>query len=429
MGKMPILNFFPGGASFAFGNSDASELGIGEKSVGEITVLDGLVFSLDEVGVDDLVVVIGNVGECRTALDIAERPNSRDVGFHSRIGFNIAAIVRGDSGFGQIQIGGVGLAAGSNQKMRAGDRLAALWRVECKRYFAATILDLLGLRGQLKFNAFGFEDFLQLSHDVFVFAGQNTFAAVDDGYLAAEAAKHLSEFEADVAAAQDQQMLGNFLQIHDRDVGEERHGIEAGDGRNLWVGAGVDEDFFAFESFVPDLHLMRADESSAAVNQANVRAAVDSFLNGIAKTLHDTIFSGDDLREVDGYFTYMNAPARGLAGVVSDLSGGDQGFRGRAAGVDARAAELGALDESDFPAQVGEGVGQRLVGLTGADGDRVEFHGRLPTDAPAYERLVYPDFCQRKGAWRRKPGVKIESRFGAQQIRIYAWPGDGKAKG
>ena len=101
---------------------------------------------------------------------------------------------------------------------------------------------------------------------------------------------------------------------------------------------------------------------------------------------------------------------------------------GRATGQGVVEAYLHRLG-NDFPPQVGEGVGQRLVGLTGADGDRVEFHGRLPTDAPAYERLVYPDFCQRKGAWRRKPGVKIESRFGAQQIRIYAWPGDGKAKG
>jgi hypothetical protein len=153
------------------------------------------------------------------------------------------------------------------------------------------------------------------------------------------------------------------------------------------------------------------------VNQANVRPAIDSFLNGVAKTLHD-FFSGDDLREVDGNFIYMNAPTRALACVVSDLRRSDQGFGGGAASVDARAPELGALDEGDFPAEVGEGIRKRLVGLARANGDGVEFHIRLPANASADERVVYPDFCRRKGEWKRKPQVRIESRFGAQQIRI-----------
>ena len=70
---------------------------------------------------------------------------------------------------------------------------------------------MLGLRGQLKFYTVGFEDFLQLRHEVFIFAGQQAFAAMDNGDLTAEAAKHLAEFEANVAAAENEQMLGNFL--------------------------------------------------------------------------------------------------------------------------------------------------------------------------------------------------------------------------
>jgi predicted GNAT family N-acyltransferase len=52
---------------------------------------------------------------------------------------------------------------------------------------------------------------LQLRHEVFIFAGQQAFAAMDNGDLTAEAAKHLAEFEANVAAAENEQMLGNFL--------------------------------------------------------------------------------------------------------------------------------------------------------------------------------------------------------------------------
>jgi hypothetical protein len=173
--------------------------------------------------------------------------------------------------------------------------------------------------GELKFDAVGLEDFLKFAHDILVFGGQDAFAAMDDGHLTAKPAKHLAKFETDVTAAQDEQVFRNFLQIHNGDVGEVRHGIEAGNGWNVRIRSGIDEDLFALEDFVSDLHLMRGKETSAAVNEPNVWPALDSFLNGIAKTLDNTILSGDDGREVDGYFIGMNAPTRGFAGIMSDL--------------------------------------------------------------------------------------------------------------
>ena len=116
-GEEPHLEFFSGGARLSFGDSNSPQLRVGEECVGEITVLDGLIFPFDQVGVDDLVVVVGDVGERWATLDVAQGPNSRDVGFHARIGLDVAAIVSGDSGFSELQIGRGWLAAGGDQKM------------------------------------------------------------------------------------------------------------------------------------------------------------------------------------------------------------------------------------------------------------------------------------------------------------------------
>ena len=49
---------------------------------------------------------------------------------------------------------------------------------------------------------------------------------LDDGDLAPEAAKHLAEFETDIAAADDHQMLRQKIDIHHRAVGEIGHLIQ-----------------------------------------------------------------------------------------------------------------------------------------------------------------------------------------------------------
>ena len=68
----------------------------------------------------------------------------------------------------------------------------------------------------------------------------------------------------------------------------------------------------------------------------------------------------------------MNAVSRGFAGRVRDLGAGDHGLGGRAAGVDAGAAEDIALDEGDLLSGSGEPDGEEGACLTGADDDGVE---------------------------------------------------------
>src|ERR1700681_1326433 len=77
----------------------------------------------------------------------------------------------------------------------------------------------------------------------------------------------------------------------------------------------------------------------------------------------------------------VHAPTRSVPSVMRDLRGGDHCFCGCAAGVNAGAAEVRFLNESDGPAAFGEGIGKRIARLTGADDDGVVlFHARMMAD-------------------------------------------------
>jgi hypothetical protein len=61
--------------------------------------------------------------------------------------------------------------------------------------------------------------------------GTNLIVGLDDGDLAAKPPKHLPEFKADVAAADDEQVLRQFGQLQDTAVGQEGDFIYAW----IWV--------------------------------------------------------------------------------------------------------------------------------------------------------------------------------------------------
>jgi hypothetical protein len=65
---------------------------------------------------------------------------------------------------------------------------------------------------------------------------------LDDRDVAAEATKHLSELERDAAAADDEQVFGERVQLHSRGRIEDGHGVDALDRERLRPGADVDED-------------------------------------------------------------------------------------------------------------------------------------------------------------------------------------------
>src|SRR5207244_7454070 len=69
------------------------------------------------------------------------------------------------------------------------------------------------LRSGDNLQAFLLEDLGEGLGDFWLVAGENAFAAYDEGYLRPKAGKHLAQFEGDIAAAQDEQRTRLLAQL------------------------------------------------------------------------------------------------------------------------------------------------------------------------------------------------------------------------
>src|SRR5260370_11870135 len=169
-------------------------------------------------------------------------------------------------------------------------------------------------------------------------------------------------------------MVGKSRELHDGLVREIRDGVQAGNRRNVGAAAGVDENLFAFEQCVSNLKLMRGNKTGVASMETKVSALVDLFLRAAAKTENDFVFLSNNPGEIDADIRCVDAPARGVSRIVSDLRAVDHGLGGRATNVDAGATQVIVLDERYRPSQIREAIGERIAGLAGADDDGIVFH-------------------------------------------------------
>ena len=114
-------------AGLLVGHSDAPERRIDEQAVGDDAVGDAPRFIVQEIGRDNLVIIVGRVGEGAAAVAITERPDSGHVGAQELIGHDIAAGIAAHAGGAKAEIVRVRLAPDREQEMRAGN----VGRVPC----------------------------------------------------------------------------------------------------------------------------------------------------------------------------------------------------------------------------------------------------------------------------------------------------------
>src|SRR3984957_16784614 len=109
----------------------------------------------------------------------------------------------------------------------------------------------------MELDAFSFERFLKGDGDVSVFLAKDLTAAMNDRNAASEAAEHLPEFKPDIAATKDDQVFGNFLQLHQRLVRDVAGRVDSLDARRSGPRSRVDKNLVALENLVSHLHLIR----------------------------------------------------------------------------------------------------------------------------------------------------------------------------
>src|SRR6516164_10270148 len=118
----------------------------------------------------------------------------------------------------------------------------ALFGFYRQRDLASLLLCLSRLGVEEETYSLRFKDFLEFLGDVVIFAIEKSITTVNDGYPAAEAAKHLTKLQADVATAKHQQVLRQFGQLHDTGVGQRADAVEPFDGRRAGMSPSVNEN-------------------------------------------------------------------------------------------------------------------------------------------------------------------------------------------
>ena len=365
-----------------FGEADAGKGRVGVERVTRNAVGDAARIVVEQVGGDDLEVVVGGVGEGAAAVAVSDRPDAGDVGAELVVYGDVAALVVGYAGLLEAEVVGVGYAANGKEDVGANAVGSIVRAVDACSDIVAVRLEVDALGVQSNRDALFFEEGLDGRGDVLVLARDEAGGLFDDGDFAAEAAEDLSEFEAYVASADDDEMAGERLEFENADVGHPGDLIDAGKVRHDGAAADVDEDLVGGEEVVADANLFWRFEVGVADEDGAVLHAAQPTLEAVARLGDDLVLARFHGLHVDCDCALDGDSVGGSgAGLLGDVGAGDHGLGGRASGVDAGATEELAFDERDGAAGLREPSCEGRPGLAGADDDGVEvsWHQTLET--------------------------------------------------
>ena len=256
---------------------------------------------VEEVGGDDLEVVVGGVREGAPAVAVAQRPDARHVGAELVVHLDEPALVDGDAGLVEAEVVGVRAAADGHQQMRADDLLRAIGGVETGDDVLAALRDLQAFGAQMQSDAFGFQDVGDCSGRVLVLARDQARRHLDHRHLTAEAAVDLREFQADVAAADDDQVRRHEIDLQHRAVGEIGDLVETRNVGHKGTPANIDEDLGCAQGLAADRHRRGRSEARVALVDRDQGIASERALHAAGGESQHVVLARLDLLHVDGH--------------------------------------------------------------------------------------------------------------------------------
>jgi hypothetical protein len=108
-------------ARLGFGDADAAERRVDIESIGRNPLAHAARLATQEVGRNDLEVVVGRVCEGAAAIAVAERPDARHVGRELIVDADVAARVGRDTGLVEPEVVRVGSTPNGQKDVAAGD--------------------------------------------------------------------------------------------------------------------------------------------------------------------------------------------------------------------------------------------------------------------------------------------------------------------
>ena len=187
---------------------------------------------IQDIGCHDLEIVPRRVRKRASAIAVSHRPDARHVGAQLIVHLNIAVRINGDAGLVQSKVVRIRPPTDRHQHMSSNDLRNLPGQFDLHGNRVSLLLDTDHLAADAHVDVFLLEELGHGAGDVLVLARDQARCQLDHRHLTSEAAIDLREFEADVTAAQDDEMRGEKIDVHHRAVGEVRHLVEAGDRRD-----------------------------------------------------------------------------------------------------------------------------------------------------------------------------------------------------
>ena len=178
----------------------------------------------------------------------------------------------------------------------------------------------------------------QVFADIVVEAAQDIFAAIDQRHSAAQPRKDAGEFHRDIAAALDDDALGQSLQM-ERLVRGDRV-FDAGNLRPVMrPGAGRDQDRLGMHAFATgQAHGVGVFQHGAALDQRDLEALERRCIGGF-QPRHFALHIGDQRRPMECRFRHGPAEPGGVPEFIGKPRGINQQLLRHAAADDAGAAD------------------------------------------------------------------------------------------
>ena len=184
-------------------------------------------------------------------------------------------------------------------------------------------------------------------------SGDQPRQRLDDGHLGAEAAPDAGELAADHPAAEHDHRGRHPVEPECLLGGEDPLAVDVEAGQGLGVGAAGQDDVLAgVRASSVRRYLPRAGEPASALDHGDA-AALDQAGQPLEQPLDDAVLVGVHTRHVDAVEGGPHPELRGLTRVVGDLGGVQQRLGRDAADVQAGAAEISLLDQTDLEARAG----------------------------------------------------------------------------
>src|SRR5262245_23637660 len=157
----------------------------------------------------------------RASGTFPERPHPWRSRLQSLVDANVAAAVQFDAYFFEADAGGVRDAPGCDQEVAPLDLpLAGGAAHGYADLFAGSALHVEGLRLDQEPDTFVGEQTLHLFRDIAILATHDLRAGLDDRHAAAESAKSLGHFQADITAAEHHEMWRQGVEFQCLNMGK-----------------------------------------------------------------------------------------------------------------------------------------------------------------------------------------------------------------